>query len=148
MPGLVAGARRAREALSACGDAPAAGRCVVRRPAQTTACRALGSGEFSATSRRAAALPVVTCIDPRPSSSSVTPAPYRALLACVRQHDRARVRYDPGQVRPGRLLAQLARAWPDRTVAVAVKRIPEARHLARDLQRYLPQVNVLSISSS
>jgi hypothetical protein len=67
-----------------------------------------------------------------------------ALLACARQHDRALVRYDPGQIRPARLIAQLARAWPDRTVAIAVSGISEARHLARDLQRYLPQANVLT----
>src|SRR5262249_54048271 len=61
----------------------------------------------------------------------------RSFLRCVRQHDRALVRYGPA-VDPGRLVAQVALAWPRLTVAVAVTRVGEARRLRDRLRQYLP----------
>ena len=62
----------------------------------------------------------------------------RAMLDLVRDHDRGLVRYQAGAVRPARLIAQLALAYPDMTIAVARKRRTDVHRLGRQLRRLLP----------
>ena len=68
-----------------------------------------------------------------------------AFLDMVRFHDRGLVRYVPASVDPAWLIAQIALAWPELTIAVAVTRVEEARQLQRQLLRHLP--NVVAITS-
>src|SRR5262245_36200975 len=84
---------------------------------------------------------------PEPTISSVElPGPLDlGFLRCVQQHDQALVRYDPSAVDPVRLVAQVGLAWPKLTIAVAVARIDEARHLRDQLRKYLS--NVVAVSS-
>jgi hypothetical protein len=62
----------------------------------------------------------------------------RAMLELVHDHDRGLVRYTAGAVRPARLIAQVALAFPDRTIAVAAKRRADVRRLGRLLRKHLP----------
>jgi hypothetical protein len=62
----------------------------------------------------------------------------RVMLDLVHDHDRGLVRYKAGAVRPARLIAQVALAFPDRTIAVAAKRRADVRRLGRQLRRLLP----------
>jgi hypothetical protein len=62
------------------------------------------------------------------------------FLRCVRQHDRALILYEPSAVDPAWLVAQVALAWPHRTLAVAVTRVEEARRLRDQVRPYLPGV--------
>src|SRR5262249_46655038 len=83
---------------------------------------------------------------PEPTISSVElPGPLDlGCLRCIQQHDRALVRYDPSAVDPVRLVAQVGLAWPKLTIAVAVTRIDEARHLRDLLHKYLSKVVAVS----
>jgi hypothetical protein len=62
----------------------------------------------------------------------------RAMLDFVHDHDRGLVRYQAGSVRPARLIAQVALAFRDRTIAVAAKRRADVRRLGRLLRKHLP----------
>jgi hypothetical protein len=90
----------------------------------------------------------VSDLEPAPAA---LPAPDRQLLKkiaptdepfldIVRRRDRALISYDPAAVRPDRLVAQIALAWPGLKIAVAVKRTDEAHLLARRLCPYLADV--------
>jgi hypothetical protein len=67
----------------------------------------------------------------------------RTLLDAVRAHDRALLRHGPG-VDPALLVAEVARAWPDLTVTVAVARRADAWRLGRALRGLLPDVSVVT----
>jgi hypothetical protein len=60
----------------------------------------------------------------------------RAMLKLVHDHDRGLVRYKAGAVRPARLIAQIALAFRDMTIAVALKRRTDVRRLGRLLRKY------------
>jgi hypothetical protein len=62
------------------------------------------------------------------------------FLRCVRQHERALVRYEPSAVNPAWLVAQVALAWPQQKIAVAVTRVEEARWLRDQMRQYVPAV--------
>jgi hypothetical protein len=62
----------------------------------------------------------------------------RAVLDLVHDHDRGLVCYRAGAVRPARLIAQVALAFPDRTIAVAAKRRVDVHRLGRLLRKHLP----------
>src|SRR4051812_16449492 len=83
-------------------------------------------------------------VDDRVPAPALLPAPAPPLaeepgpadgpfLDLVRRRDRALVSYDPAEVSPARLVAQLALAWPGLSVAVAVKRVDEAYRLRKQL---------------
>lgn len=62
------------------------------------------------------------------------------LLTLIGQHDRALVRYDPACVDPIRLIAQIALAWPDRSLAVAAGHVQQVRAVRNQLRKHLPNV--------
>ncbi len=67
------------------------------------------------------------------------------LLEAVRHHERALVRYSRAAgVDPANLVAEVALAWPDRTLVVAAKRVDEVRRLSHRLQQLMPGVTALS----
>jgi hypothetical protein len=68
----------------------------------------------------------------------------RGLLQLVREHDWALIRHDPKAVDAARLVAQVALAWPDRTLVVAARRRREVYDLARRLRAFLPRVSVVT----
>jgi hypothetical protein len=59
-----------------------------------------------------------------------------AMLEFVRHHERGLIRYAPSEVRPARLIAQIARAYPGLRIAVAATRNADARAVARELARH------------
>ncbi|MDB5307698.1 MAG: hypothetical protein JWO38_1900 [Gemmataceae bacterium] len=61
---------------------------------------------------------------PLPTPDLTRPAPDPALLALVRAHPGGVVRYGPS-VDPVSLVAQVAAAWPDLTIAVVVRRVDD-----------------------
>ena len=63
---------------------------------------------------------------------------HRAMLELVHDHDRGLVRYKAGAVRPARLIAKVALAFPDMTIAVACKRRTDIHRLGRQLRKHLP----------
>jgi hypothetical protein len=69
-------------------------------------------------------------------------------LAAVKRHDRALVLIDKDQVKPALLAAQVALAWPEKTVTVAVARIEDARQLGRELSAYVPDTLVITSRNS
>lgn len=71
----------------------------------------------------------------------------RVLLDAVRRHGQALVRLGAG-VDPALLVAQLARAWPTKTLAVAVATREDARRLGRALRAFLPDVSVITGQTS
>ena len=62
----------------------------------------------------------------------------RAMLDLVHDHDHGLVRFKSGAVKPARLIAQIALAFPDMTIAVAAKRRADVRRLGRLLREHLP----------
>jgi hypothetical protein len=60
----------------------------------------------------------------------------RAMLKFVHAHDRGLVRFKAGAVRPARLIAQIALAFRDMKIAVALKRRADVRRLGRLLRKY------------
>lgn len=68
-------------------------------------------------------------------------SPDEALLRLVEQHDRGLIRYGR-QVEPGRLIAQVATAWPKLSVVIAVTRIDEAWQLRKLLAEYIPSYEI------
>jgi hypothetical protein len=62
----------------------------------------------------------------------------RTMLELVHDHDRGLARYKAGAVRPARLIAQIALAFRDMTIAVAAKRRADVRRLGRLLRKHLP----------
>jgi hypothetical protein len=62
----------------------------------------------------------------------------QALLELVHDHDHGLVRFKLGAVRPARLIAQIALAFPGLTIAVAAKRRADVRRLGRLLRKHLP----------
>jgi hypothetical protein len=62
----------------------------------------------------------------------------QAMLELVHDHDRGLVRYKAGAVRPARLIAQVALAFRNMTIAVAAKRRADVRRLGRLLRKHLP----------
>src|SRR4051812_8546165 len=59
------------------------------------------------------------------------------MLQFVRLHDRGLIRYASSEkVSPSRLMAEIIQAWPSKKVIVAVTRINDARHVARQLRNY------------
>jgi hypothetical protein len=73
---------------------------------------------------------------PRPARSGRLDVHDPLLLDGVYRHERALLRYAPGEVDPVRLVAQVALAWPKKTLAVVVSGIGEARRV-RDRLRGL-----------
>jgi hypothetical protein len=59
-----------------------------------------------------------------------------AWLAMVRDNDRGIVRYRPGGVKVAWLIAQVAHAWPDKTVMVWTRSLQEAKQLTRELREH------------
>ena len=57
-------------------------------------------------------------------------------LGCIRQHDRALVRYRRGKVKPARLIAQVALAWPKKKIMVWVTRRQEVHEVGKQLAKY------------
>ena len=62
----------------------------------------------------------------------------QAVLKLVHDNDHGLIRYKAGAVRPARLIAQVALAFPDMTIAVARKRRTDIHRLGRQLRRLLP----------
>ncbi|MCH7685567.1 MAG: hypothetical protein IH899_02615, partial [Planctomycetes bacterium] len=62
------------------------------------------------------------------------------FLETVRRHDRAVIRYPRGRVQPAKLIAQIAIAWPKKSILVPVTGVAEAEKLKLQLNRYLPNV--------
>jgi hypothetical protein len=65
------------------------------------------------------------------------------LLDAVRHHDRALLRHGPG-VDLALLIAEVALAWREKTIAVPVARRADARGLGRALRALLPDVSVVT----
>ena len=65
---------------------------------------------------------------------------HRAILELVHDHDRGLARYKAGAVRPARLIAKVALAFPDMTIAVACKRRTDIHRLGRLLRKHLPDM--------
>ena len=57
-----------------------------------------------------------------------------AVLDFLGRHDRGLIRYHRGAVEPARLVAQVARAWPDRTVTAVVARRDDAAVAVKQLR--------------
>jgi hypothetical protein len=55
------------------------------------------------------------------------------MLDLVRQHDRGLIRYDPSQVEPARMIAQVALAWPSLPLVITTTRVAEASEMRRQL---------------
>src|SRR5262249_45969898 len=72
----------------------------------------------------------------------------RTLLQTVQQHEAALVRYEANNVDLSRLIAQVALAWPDKTVTVVVPEREDAWALSHALRGYLPDVSVLTGQTS
>ncbi len=62
----------------------------------------------------------------------------RSMLNFVHAYERGLVRYRVGAVKPARLIALLALAFPDMTIVVACKRRTDIHRLGRQLRRLLP----------
>src|SRR5262245_45468134 len=86
-------------------------------------------------------------IERRGQESQVLPAPAqkplgrfdpvdRALLQTVQQHEAAVVRFEENNVDLARLIAQVALAWPNKTVTVVVPEREQAGQLAKALRSY------------
>jgi hypothetical protein len=73
---------------------------------------------------------------PRPARLGRLDVYDQPLLDCVYRHERALVRYCPEEVDPVLLVAQVALAWPKKSLAVVVPGIGEARQV-RDRLRGL-----------
>jgi len=59
------------------------------------------------------------------------------VLEFVRQYERGLIRYPgSGAVRPARLIAQIARAYPDLRIAVATTRLADARSIRAELAEF------------
>lgn len=71
----------------------------------------------------------------------------RPLLDFVRHHDRGLIRLGP-KVDPTRLIAGVARAYPDATIAVAAARVEDVHRAARGLERHLPRVGRVAADTS
>ena len=67
------------------------------------------------------------------------------VLEAVRARDRCLIQYDGrAGVDRANLIAQVAQAWPDRTIVVAVKRVDDVRRVCTRLGPLLPDVTALS----
>jgi hypothetical protein len=66
------------------------------------------------------------------------------VLDFVRQHDRGLIRYNPERVRPARLIAQIAKAWPQLGVVVTATRPGDAGRLHRSLSKILPHATLFN----
>src|SRR5262249_25655949 len=86
-------------------------------------------------------------IERRGQQSQVLPSPRmeslqrfdpidRALLQTVQEHEAALIRYEANNVDLARLIAQVALAWPKKTVTVVVPGCEEAGQLAKALRSY------------
>jgi hypothetical protein len=73
--------------------------------------------------------------------------PDRALLDLVQKHERGLIRCGHA-VKVDWLIAQIALAWPEMTIAVAVWRREEAWRLAKALRKYLGRVSVMTGAES
>jgi hypothetical protein len=62
----------------------------------------------------------------------------KAVLKLVHDNDHGLVRFMAGAVKPARLIAQVAMAFPGATIAVAAKRRADVRRLGRQLRKHLP----------
>ncbi len=71
----------------------------------------------------------------------------RPLLDFVRRHDRGLIRLG-ARVDPTRLIAGVALAYPDATIAVAAARVEDVHGAARGLERYLPRVGRVTADTS
>jgi hypothetical protein len=84
-------------------------------------------------------------LPPPAQEESSRPSIDRAALEFVAQHDRGLVHYDADQVSPCCLIAQLAKAWPDRHFTVAVTRKEDAYQAADQLRAF--GLNVVALTS-
>jgi hypothetical protein len=66
-----------------------------------------------------------------------------ALMVMVRRHEQALVRYGP-TVDPTRLVAQLALAWPEKKMAVVVRRLDEGKQVRDHLRHHGLDVALVS----
>ncbi|MGO8746254.1 MAG: hypothetical protein ACLQNE_09715 [Thermoguttaceae bacterium] len=64
------------------------------------------------------------------------------LLNYCRDHERAMIRYQAQKVKPAQLIAEIALAWPDKSIAVMVPQNWDAHDLGHRLTKYLPDVDV------
>jgi hypothetical protein len=62
------------------------------------------------------------------------------LLDLVRTRDRALIRLGPGPVSPVRVVAQIARGWPDLTITLAVATHEDSYNLRDALLKFVPDV--------
>lgn len=86
---------------------------------------------------------------PAPAGPLLPPElpPDPALLTFVRQADRGLVRFRAGQLDLAWLIAQVARAWPTRRIAVVARRVEDADQLRDRVGRWLPNVTASSSRS-
>ncbi len=66
------------------------------------------------------------------------------LLDLVQHYDRGLIRYTSAVVNVARLIAQVAAAWPEKTLAVVVFKTDQAWRLAKALRGLLPYVSVVT----
>ena len=71
----------------------------------------------------------------------------RGMLEFVRHEDRGLIRFDAKHVRPSRLIAQIAKAWPKQRILVVVTRRQDAQQLRREIQNQLGVVALFAGSS-
>jgi hypothetical protein len=58
------------------------------------------------------------------------------LIDCVRRYELAVIRYNPTTVDPASLVAQVARAWPEKTILILAARRVDVCRFRRRLRRY------------
>jgi hypothetical protein len=66
------------------------------------------------------------------------------LLNTVQHHEWAMIRYDADAVNPSWLIAQIVLAWPDKTIAIMVRRLGDARCLRNCLRQFGLDVTLAS----
>jgi hypothetical protein len=64
------------------------------------------------------------------------------LLNYCRDHERAMIRYQARKVKPAQLIAEIALAWPDKSIAVMVPQNRDAHDLGHRLAKHIPDVEV------
>jgi len=81
---------------------------------------------------------------PQPVYLDPTGVVDHVLLDLVQHHDRGLIRYAPTVVNVARLIAQVAVAWPEKTLAVVASQTDRAQHLPQALRGLLPCVSLVT----